>query len=449
MWNYILVSCMVLLVSLFYHCYFKKPISIIDYAEQTYDYIIIGAGTSGCVIASRLSERSNVTVLLVEAGGYFGWWSAIPLAAPLLQGSEVDWNYKTESQLYSSRGLQDRKQSLPRGKGLGGSGQMNYLVHSFGKPEDYKNWPKGWSHADLAPYFSRVSDSMKATLTSTEEYLVKAFAAAESTLGSANVTLQRAASTFSNGVRWSTYHAYLQKAWNRRNLHISMETLATKIETKDSRATGVELMFKNGSRGRIGVNRDVILCAGAFNTPQLLLISGIGPAEELEKHQIAVVKNITEVGKNLFDHFNVPIFANLIAPVSITLKKMQSFRQLFNYIVLGTGLWATNAVMGLARDNDSGVILFGMGSTDENLLRKLANIHTETYRSMFPSYNDSAYEGFLYLASCLKPKSRGTVKLRSRDIRDSPIIDPAYLQHPYDVSCTHRVENPSFLCPQQ
>ncbi|KAL6435872.1 hypothetical protein ACFW04_005621 [Cataglyphis niger] len=441
MWGHILISIIILLTSLLYHYHFSEPASFIDYPETHYDYIVVGAGTSGCVIASRLSEMSNVSVLLVEAGGYFGWTSVIPLLAPMMQGTEVDWSYKTEPQVFSSRGFNGYKQNWPRGKGLGGSGQLNYLVHSFGRPEDYKRWPKGWSHADLLPYFQKVSDIMNVVPMPEEEYLTKAFVLAEESLKLDNVSLRKAMYTAKKGTRWSTYHAYLQKAWNRKNLHILRNTLVTKILFKNNKIDGIKVMYKNGSIGKIGVRKEVILCAGTVNTPQLLLISGVGPIRELEKHKISVVRDLPEVGRNLFDHLNVPVYVNLRERVSITLIKLQTVPEVFNYFTFGTGWLATNGVMGLGRANNSGLLLFGVASTEEKLLKAISNFETETYRSLFPSYNDSMHEGFIYLASCLQPKSRGSITLRSSDIRDPPRIDPAYLQDSNDVTCIYRAIN--------
>ncbi|KAL6257068.1 hypothetical protein P5V15_012003 [Pogonomyrmex californicus] len=441
MWAHVSISIVILLASLLYHYHFSEPASVITYPETHYDYVVVGAGTSGCVIASRLSEMSNVTVLLVEAGGYFGWLSTVPLLAPMMQGTEVDWAYQTEPQVFSSRGLHGYRQKVPRGKGLGGSGQINYLVHSFGRPEDYKRWPKGWSHADLLPYFQKVSDIMNVIPMPEEEYLTKAFVLAEESLKLDNVSLRKAMYTAKKGTRWSTYHAYLRKAWNRKNLHILMDTLVAKILFKNNKVDGVKVIYKNGSVGRIGVRKEVILCVGTYNTPQLLLISGIGPANELKKHKIPMVQDLPGVGRNLFDHMNIPVYVNLRERVSITLVKLQTVPEVFNYFAFGTGWLATNGVMGLGRANNSGLLLFGVASAEEKLLKVISNFETETYRSLFPSYNDSMHEGFIYLVSCLQPKSRGSVTLRSSNIYDPPKINPAYLQDPDDVTCTHRAIN--------
>ncbi|XP_076249639.1 neither inactivation nor afterpotential protein G [Calliopsis andreniformis] len=442
MWNYVLLSVFVLLVSLLYHCYFNRPISIIEHPNTHYDYIIVGAGTSGCVVASRLSEISNLTVLLVEAGGYFGWVSTVPILTPMLQGTEVDWSYSTEPQMFSSKGFWNRVQKVPRGKGLGGSGQINHLVHSFGRSEDYKEWPKGWSHADLLPYFKKVFDIMNVMSSPEEEYLAEAFLMAEESLKLNNATLQKGLYTTKKGSRWTTFHAYLQSAWTRWNLHILTNTLVSKILFKEGASVdGIKVTYKDGSVGKIRARKEVILCAGTINTPQLLLLSGIGPAEDLNKFQIPVVSHLPEVGKNLFDQLILPVYVNIDARVSITLIKLQTLPEVVNYFVFGRGWYATNAIMATGRTNNSGVMLCGMASTEERLLKPIANYKTETYRSMYPSYNNNSQEGFLFLSYCLQPKSRGSVSLRSINVRHHPRINPAYLQHYDDVLCTHEAIN--------
>lgn len=290
------------------------------------------------MLASRLSEMSNATVLLIEAGGYFGWISSVPILAPMQQGTEVDWSYKTEPQKFSSRGFVNHIQIVPRGKGLGGSGQINNLVHSFGRPEDYKGWPKGWSHADLLPYFTKVSDIMNVMSSPEEEYLTEAFLMAEDSLKLNNVTLLKGFYTAKGGSRWSTFQAYLQNVWNRKNLHILTNTLVSKIFFKDGTTVdGIKAIYKDGSVGKIRARKEVILCSGVINTPQLLLLSGIGPAEELDKFQIRVVNNLPEVGKNLFDHLMLPVYVDLKARVSITLVKLQTLHEVLNYFMFGRG----------------------------------------------------------------------------------------------------------------
>ncbi|XP_015123344.1 neither inactivation nor afterpotential protein G isoform X1 [Diachasma alloeum] len=442
MWNYVFVSGIVLLVSLLYHYNVTRPSSVIEYPEDRYDYIVVGAGTAGCVVASRLSELPNKSVLLVEAGGYFNWLSTVPLAAPLMQGTAVDWAYKTETQYYASRGFVKHQASWPRGKGLGGSGQMNFLLHSFGKPEDYRQWPTGWSYHNLAPYFDKVSRIMGVPGIPVEGELTKIFMGIRTSQFNGDVIIENAENTIKRGKRFSTYHAYLQPAWNRNNLHILPETLVAKILFDDDKKTveGIKAKFKDGTLGRIAANDEVILCAGAVNTPHLMMVSGVGPFEELRQNQIPVIKNISEVGKNLFDHLNVPIYVSLEAPVSITLRKMQTLAEIMKYFVFESGILATNGVVGTASRGNSGFVLFGVGSQDEKLLN-VSNYETEVFRSVFPSYNNSTQEGVLILATCLQPQSRGNITLNTYTILDPPRIDPAYLEDSEDVRCTQDAVN--------
>ncbi|XP_012281795.1 neither inactivation nor afterpotential protein G isoform X2 [Orussus abietinus] len=381
---------------------------------------------------------SNVTVLLVEAGGYFNWLSMIPLAAPLMQGSANDWSFKTEPQLFSSKGLENHRQSYPLGRGLGGSGQLNYLVHSFGKPEDFQNWPNGWTHDDLLPYFENVASTMNVESIPTDGELIQAFLHAGKSVPTEDASFHPASSTLRRGARLSSYHAYLQYAWHRNNLHVLTETRATKIIFYNATTDGIEVTYKDDTQGVILAKKEVILCAGSVNTPQLLMISGVGSSEELERLGIPIVSNRSNVGKNLFDHLNVPLYVNLEAPISATLRKIQSISEVYKYFVSGTGLLATNGIIGLASLNGSGIIFFSGASADEKLLKNIANFKTETFRAMFPSHNNTSHEGFLYLTSCWQPKSRGTISLRSASIFDPPVIDPAYLENDDDVECIQK-----------
>ncbi|CAB0031110.1 unnamed protein product [Trichogramma brassicae] len=328
LWNYSMVSLSVLLVSLVFRRHLHSPASIVDRPPlKKYDYIVgkwsrgqslieldlnrsltVGAGTAGCVLASRLSEQANASVLLLEAGGLFGWLSNVPLAAPALQRSQVDWSYQSTPQLHSTRGMLSTRQRLPRGKGLGGTGQLNYLVHSFGRVQDYANWPKGWTHPELQPYLDRVVERMSLTDLAPEWRLADAALEAQQLL---NVTVQRAQSSVRFGKRWGSLQSHLQQAWNRQNLHIVMNARVTKVTGRDpawdeprrafnsfdayaqilldanNSIEGVRLRYEDdGTRDEIRADREVIVCAGAIASPQLLMLSGIGPSDQLLKHQV-------------------------------------------------------------------------------------------------------------------------------------------------------------------
>ncbi|XP_043483834.1 neither inactivation nor afterpotential protein G-like [Leptopilina heterotoma] len=437
MFSYVLFSLLILSISFYCHQIFNQPISIINYPNESYDFIVVGAGTAGCVLASRLSENPNTTVLVVEAGGQFNWFSTVPLAAPILFNSEVDWSYKTEPQWYSSKGFHDHRQKWPRGKGLGGSGQLNFLAHSFGKAEDFSKWPGGWSFFDLQPYFKKVTAIMNVRKITSDDELASAVIEAGEKLRNNGAIFSPASDTLNDGSRWSSFNAYLQSAWNRENLHILTNTLVTKIVFgKNLKVEGIEIRHENGTVGKVIAKNEVILSGGTINTPQLLMLSGIGPSMELKKHNITVIKEITEVGQNLFDHLNMPLYVFLQAPITITIKKIQSITTLLQYFIFGTGLLTTNGIKAIGRKNNSGFMLFAGASTDEKLLKSIGNYRTEVFRSLYPTYNNTSQEGFLFLASCYQPKSRGNITLKSDNILDPPAIDPSYLEHDDDIKCS-------------
>ncbi|XP_051154686.1 neither inactivation nor afterpotential protein G-like isoform X2 [Leptopilina boulardi] len=436
MWSYVLFSLVILSISLICHRIYNEPISLIDKPNESYDYII-GAGTAGCVLASRLSENANSTVLLVEAGGQFNWFSTVPLAAPVLFNSHVDWAFKTEPQWYSSKGLHDHRQKWPRGKGLGGSGQLNFLAHSFGKAEDFTKWPGGWSFFDLQPYFKKVSAIMNVRKISSDDELANAVIGAGEKFKKEGANFIPASDTLNDGSRWSSFNAYLQRAWNRENLHILTNTLVTKIVMgTNSKIEGIEIKYENGSRGKVIAKNEVILSGGTINSPQLLMVSGIGPSMELKKHNITIVKEILGVGQNLFDHLNMPLYVFLEAPFTITIKKIQSISTLLQYFIFGTGLLTTNGIKAVGRKNNSGFMIFAGASTDEKLLKDIGNYRTEVFRSLYPTYNNTSQEGLLMLTSCYQPKSRGNITLKSDNILDPPAIDPSYLEHDDDIKCS-------------
>ncbi|KAJ8669124.1 hypothetical protein QAD02_000383, partial [Eretmocerus hayati] len=445
MWSYLLASLLVTIGSILIGCSINSTPSIVEKPEPRYDYIIVGAGTAGCVLASRLSEDVNVSVLLVEAGGHFSWLASVPLAAPALQMTEVDWSFKTEPQLYSTQGMYGRQQYIPRGKGLGGSGELNYQLHSFGRAEDFSgaDWPSdlGWSRADMRPYFERALNAIKpwALVPDPEETpLAQAMLDARQQIGRhLRPIFSMPRNTMNkDGTRWSSYRAYLQPALTRPNLHVLINTIASRVLLDSNNTTeGVEVRYEDGTREKVEASREVILCAGAIGTPHLLLVSGIGPAAELALHKITVARDLPAVGKNYADHVNMPVYVTLTEPASITVDKVETLSTVLEYFVYGTGFLATNGIMGTARVGDSLVFLAAVGSADEKLLRDLSNYRPETFRNLFPTYNDTAGEGFILMSSCLQPKSRGRVSLRSANILDPPIVDPAFLRRYEDVAC--------------
>ncbi|XP_014209005.1 neither inactivation nor afterpotential protein G [Copidosoma floridanum] len=435
MWK-VIIFCSTMILILAVVLYGVGPSSIVESPDREYDYIIVGAGTAGCVVASRLAENSNAKVLLVEAGSTIQIVSRIPLLAPVVQQTNADWQFKTVSQKFSSIGLFDRIQFLPRGKGLGGSGHINYMIHSFGRPSDYNDWPKGWTSTELEPYFDQVEQLMSINRRPTSRILARA---ADLYHKSANPFVPVSVST-SQGVRTSSYRTHLQKVWHQPNLHILIDTLVSKVSIDEGNtARGIELIDNLGQLGGVLARKEVILCAGALGSPHLLMLSGVGPQRELKKHNITVRADLPAVGRNLFDHLNMPMYVKLKNPsseaVSITHENLLTLRTLTDYFFGGTGLLASNGIAGMTWKDDHAVILTAIGTIDKDALIQLSNYRPQIFERLFPTYNDSTAEGYLMLATCLQPKSRGRVRLHSGSVRDHPLLDPNYLKKIEDVKC--------------
>ncbi|XP_071450197.1 neither inactivation nor afterpotential protein G [Hetaerina americana] len=480
--------------------FFTTKPSIITKPNSTYDYIIVGAGTAGCVIAGRLTTANkNSSVLLVEAGEEFGWLASVPFASPLLQGSDKnDWNYRTVSQETSSWGLRDRVSIWPRGKGLGGTGQLNYMLHSLGHWEDFDKWKKkhgvsGWDASTLQPYMRRMlmtknfevedscapEDSMAGDnsicednryhshfeLTPTSALpgvvvevvnpkkspIAKAFLDAGKELniesekvGDLDYGFLPAMSTIALGQRWSSYHGYLKPVLNEPNIHVLLNTHVSKVifsSSGNSTPTAIAVQLATRSKNSqnkfetVYAKQEIILCAGAINSAQILLLSGIGPREHLEKLEIPVVADLP-VGNNLFDHLNMPVYVSLESPVSVTKEKVMTLRTLWDYMINNKGILASSGVQGVGKvDPHSGLILFGMGSTDD-ALRDVANYRPDAFNSIFPLGHNISQEGMIILATCLQPNSRGTVRLKDASAFSNVLIDPQYLSRREDIDCT-------------
>ncbi|KAJ9586647.1 hypothetical protein L9F63_019749 [Diploptera punctata] len=449
---------------------------VIQIPKPHYDYII---GTSGCVLAGKLSAVPRNSVLLVEAGDHFSWLSSIPLATPVLQGSAQDWAFRTRTQIHSSWGLHNQSSAYPRGRGLGGSGQLNYLVHYPGCESDFVRWEEGgvtgWKYEQIRPYMMRmlgveyncsclnnyrsilmaaaghhhcqtikVKDRpiMHVSEVDDDSELGKAFLKAGEELSSIfeAVKFSTVKSTIFKGQRWSSLDGYLRPALGRPNLHVLLNTQVNKVVIDDQRRVqGVELRKYNDFTTRlIRSNHEVILSAGAINTPHILLQSGVGPRDQLEKLGIPVVSDL-HVGHNLHDHLNMPLYVSIESPVSVTLDKVQQLGQLWDYMIRGKGLLSSSGIVGVGTaEPDIGIVLFGLGSADEKLLQDIANYKQETFRALFPFSNNSSQEGFVLLATCLQPSSRGTVTLNDTEPTSRPVIDPQYLSQSKDIHCMIR-----------
>ncbi|XP_077290359.1 neither inactivation nor afterpotential protein G [Arctopsyche grandis] len=389
--KYFVVNVVLLCASVLIYHYYAESIIPTPSLYPYYDYIIVGGGTAGCVVGALLSEASNVNVLLIEAGDEFNILSKIPLTPTLIQRGSNDWSFTSTPQKFSSFGLKNKRQFIPRGKGLGGSGQLNYLLHDVGIPSDYDNWIKlgarGWYYSDLKPYFEKI------------------------------FMLEKHSSDVGTKVI-------------KKN---------ARVHFKNKKAQAIEIVLSDNATHRIITRNEIIISCGSIKTPQLLMLSGIGPEHHLKEHNIEVVVNSESVGRNLHDHLNFPLYVSIDKPLSVTLSKMLAIKTLTDYLWSGKGYISSSAIAAIGRGpNSTSLTLFALGSADETILREIANTDSETFRAFFPLHHNSSQEGFVFLANCLQPESRGSITLLNADPHSSPIIDPNYLSINTDIECTIR-----------
>ncbi|KAK7107382.1 glucose dehydrogenase [FAD, quinone]-like [Littorina saxatilis] len=455
-------------VSFFSIKFFFSNIPLTEKFDREYDYIVVGAGSAGCVLASRLSEDGKKRVLLLEAGGDDRGVSvlSVPMAGIDLLHSEYDWDYFTVPQKHSLQGLEEQRAYWPRGKVLGGSSSINAMIYIRGSRHDYDNWAKkgaqGWTYKDVLPYFLKSEDNVNAEFVKTgyhrmgglmkvartkthslPNFLIRAGkelgypvvdANGESMLGFVEVQ-----STLYRGTRISSSRAFLHPFIGRENLHVGVRAHVTKILIEKGKAVGVEFSH-NGTTHTVKAKQEVILSAGAIGSPQILMLSGVGPKKHLQEIGIPVKVDLP-VGENLMDHplFFIPITVNATSTV-LTEERLKNPWELVKYLSVGKGLLSSNY----------GLETIAFLSTKSELQKQgwpNLQIHFagfipnrkfhEAFRFNEQSLSEIASRetqvGFSCVPTLLQPASRGTVRLQSTNSSHGPLIDPNYLEEAEDL----------------
>lgn len=411
--------------------------------RSTFDYVIVGAGSAGCVLAARLTEDPNVRVLLLEAGGSDSVKEVrIPAAFSKLFKSDRDWNYSTEEEPHLNR----RRLYWPRGKMLGGCCSMNAMIYVRGNPADYDCWKQlgneGWGWADVLPYFKKsenqergasefhgVGGPMNVGYPRYVNELTRAFLAGAVELGiSANKDFNGPTQdgaglyqvTQKNGARHSVADAYLKPAMHRgNNLIVLTGAQATRVLVENGRASGVEYA-RAGTVEQARAEREVILAAGAVNSPQLLLLSGIGPAGELKKPGIRVIHDLPGVGRNLQDHPMVSVGYLCTKPVS--LASAESIANFVYWLVFKRGPLASNVA-------EAGIFL----RTREELWAPDLQILFGPAYYVNHGFDRRKEHCFGFGPTLIAPESKGGIELRSADPFDPPAIRANYLATERDL----------------
>uniref|UniRef100_T1J046 Glucose-methanol-choline oxidoreductase N-terminal domain-containing protein n=1 Tax=Strigamia maritima TaxID=126957 RepID=T1J046_STRMM len=435
--------------------------------HEEYDYIVVGGGSTGAIIATRLSENENDTVLLLEAGGEPSEKSNIPLLSFEAFRTEMDWNYTSTRQKHCCGLYNEHVIPLPRGRALGGSGSINSMAFIRGNRKDYDIWEElgnpGWSYKDVMHYFLKLEDyrihhpkkddkyhsvggPMTISRPSFKTPIADAFLDAGIEIGQPLVDYNARTQTgfmhppfsLKNGSRCSSYTCYLKPAMQRSNLHVGTHALVTRvIVDKEKRATGVEYT-RMSSKCITNAKKEVIVSGGVFNSPQLLMLSGIGPKKTLKKFKIPVIEDLLGVGENLQDHASVGgQMYTLNKRVSLNGYRYRTKKYLDQWYANKTGpMTVPEALEGIAyyqsklvtNENDFPDIEIYFDS--DNLLR----IVKQFINPLFPLFLPGPKHDVVTFAPLvLRPKSRGYVTLRSKNPHDPPIINPNYLSHPDDL----------------
>ena len=420
-------------------------------SAQEFDYVVVGGGSAGCVMASRLSEDPNVSVALLEAGPTD---SSVLIHCPLglalmAQTGQANWSYETVPQ----PGLNGRKGYQPRGKVMGGSSSINAMVYTRGNRNDYDGWAAlgnaGWSYADVLPLFKKAENNqcfgateyrgvggpLNVAYLRSPSPVNDAFIAACNARGvptnpdyngAVQYGVSRGQVTQINGERCSAAKAYITPHLGRPNLKVITHAHASRVLLEGQRATGVEYL-QGGQTLQVRARREVILSGGAYGSPQLLMLSGIGPAAHLKQHGIAVQHELPGVGQNLQDHITTCLI-------------YRTHRADASFGISLRGTWLMIKSIFEWRSKRSGMLTSSISETQGFIATDGNNAHPDIQLAMCVGIIDDHARkqhlghGYTLHVTLMRPKSRGSVTLASAKPTDAPLIDPAFLKDPDDLA---------------
>lgn len=418
-------------------------------ADQGYDYVIVGGGSSGCVLANRLTENADVKVLLLEAGGKDNHpYIHMPVGFSKLTAGPRTWGFNTVPQKHAN----NREIPYAQGRVLGGGSSINAEVFTRGNPADYDRWAQeegaeGWAFKDIQKYFLRSEGNavfsgewhgaegpLGVSNLQDPQPMTRAFIRSCQEMGipynpDFNGPVQEGCGAYQvtvrNARRCSAAVGYLRPAMVRPNLTVVTGALVSRIVFEGLRAVGVE--YSTGGAAKVArASNEVLLTSGAIGSPKLLMLSGVGPAAHIKEHGIPVVHDLPGVGENLNDHFGIDIVAELTGHYSLDKYNKPHWMVWagLQYILFGSGPVTSNVVEGGA---------FWYADKSQSIpdlqFHFLAGAGAEEGVPSVPAGSS----GITLNSYTLRPKARGTVKLRSANPADSPLVDPNYLGHPDDL----------------
>ena len=441
---------------------------------REYDFIVVGAGSAGCVVVNRLSEISDWNVLLIEAGDKENYVMDIPAFANLMALTNANWRYKTVPNGKCCLSMQNGQCAFHRGKVMGGSSTINYMISTRGNRRDYDRWEElgnpGWGYKDVLPYFLKSENMTIPELADNKKYhstsgelsisyapfrspMADAFVQGGAELGYSVIDYNGETqtgfsylqSTTKNGTRMSASRAFLHPIKNRKNFHVIKKSLVTKLLIHpDTKITFGVQFVRNNKKYEVRARKEVILSAGAVNSPQLLMLSGIGPKEHLKDLKIPLIQDL-KVGYNLMEHPGMPTVTFIVnqSVTFITVELISNLTDISEYLSYHRGPFSvpggTEAIAFFDtkdpynRDGDPDIELFliSSGISSDPAYKKFLGLSDEFYNAVYKPIE--GVHCWTAVAMVLQPKSRGRILLKSTNPHDKPLIYHDFFENPEDL----------------